>query len=382
MDIVYITLFFSGCLLLSLVERQWKIPFAKWIFIIPFCVLIANRSVEVPDTEAYLTYYGLENTSLDDYGQIENCGFELGFRVYTKLIKLLVGDEAVWYFAFIALTNLLIIDYSMNRISRLFREEYKNNNLFGKDVGGANVLKESFFSIMPLTLYVSFFGLYFNAIVLRSGIALSLLVFASSIAIKEGKKWRDYLLLIALLCVAYLFHATAVIGGLIIFVVLVTDQLPPKNYLLAWFSIGFLYFTNLFSWFGNMAFSAVASLNTLPFLALKLSYYEGEVVFDIGRVAMKFMFFWAMALVLIIHNRSSKIYYKYLNVYLAGLALWAVFRSVLLIERITDYFLLFSVVLFYLFLSQQKPLKFLVYYILIIVMQLIFVLRITNRDLL
>ena len=120
------------------------------------------------------------------------------------------------------------------------------------------------------------------------------------------------------------------------------------------------------------------TLNEVTVLATKLSSYEGNVTQEIEGVSMKFMFFWIMSFFLIFYSINSKIYFKYLNVYLIGLLIFGLFRSILLIERVTDYFLLFSFVCFYLFLIMQKPLKFWLYFIPIVSVQLVFVLRITN----
>jgi hypothetical protein len=120
------------------------------------------------------------------------------------------------------------------------------------------------------------------------------------------------------------------------------------------------------------------SLNELSNAATKLtSSYDGNVVQE-GGISLKFVFFWIMAFVLIINNKPSKIYFKLLNVYLTGIALFAIFRSVTLIERVTDFFLLFSFIIFYLFLIIQRPYKFWLFFVSIVLIQVIFIIRITN----
>lgn len=372
MSLIYIILFIIGCFLFAFFERFYKIPFAKWIFIIPFCLVIANRSLDVPDTESYMNYLLSEDASLSNY---DDFGFEVGFQTYTKILKNIIDDNYTLYFALITLTNLLIIDFALTRISEIFSQE--QDELITKDEDSDTKYT---YSILPLTLYVAFFGLYFNSIVLRVGISLSLLVLTSSFAIKPQKNIFDYLIIISLLFLGYFFHATAVLGLIIVLIIMYSKQLSIRIYLWICSIIALFYFSNLTSRLGDSVFGFMSSLNSFSALSTKLGNYGGESMFNAEGISMKFVFFWLMSFVLIYNDFSSKIYYKYLHVYLTGLALFALFRSVLLVERVTDYFLLFSFVLYYLYLVQQKNFKFWLYYVVIILFQVVFVLRITNRE--
>jgi hypothetical protein len=377
MNIFLIVLFFLGCFLFTQIELKYSVPYIKWFFIVPFCFIVANRSLKVPDTEAYYDYfYAADNGSFDDFG---NSSFEIGFQVFSKLVKFIIGENFVLYLGVVTLINLLIIDFASKRISNLFRIEQQKNNVNDFFVGDNRFFINSYFSILPLTLYVAFFGIYLNAIVLRVGIALSLLILASFFAIKEKKSIFDYFLIFLLLVLSCFFHSTALIGFLIILILFSKIRLKKKKYLWIWLFIGLIYFTNFSTWLGNTVFSFMASLNELTLVASKLSSYDGDVIHEIDGVSMKFVFFWIMAFVLIFEGRSGEIYNKYLNVYLLGLVIFGLFRSVLLIERVTDFFLLFSFVIFYLFLLMQNKYMFWLFYIFIVVIQLTFVLRITNQ---
>lgn len=378
MDILYLILFIIGCFLLSSAEKVVRLNFIKWLFIIPFCLLVANRSVRVPDTDVYMSYFLLEDPSFLFYNDY---GYELGFQTLTKMFKFLVGENYTLYFGLIILTNLLIIDFALTRICKIYYLD-QHDLLSSNDLGKS--IKENVYSVLPLTLYVAFFGLYFNAIVLRVGIALSLLLLTSSFAIKPNKRVSDYLLIILLLVLSYFFHATAVLGVLVILIILFSKRLSKKTYIWIFSIIGVIYFLNLTSRLGGSVFAFISSLNALTMFSSKLTGYEGDsyskIFFSEG-ISMKFIFYWFMSFVLILNRSPSKIYYKYLHVYLAGLAVFALFRSVLFVERVTDFFLLFSFVLFFLFLLKQVNVKFWAYFIAIVLIQLVFVLRITNAEL-
>jgi hypothetical protein len=376
MNILLLLVFFIGCFLIIYIERRCLIPFLKYIFIVPFCFILANRSVKVPDTEAYYDYfYDADSSGIDDFS---HSSFEVGFQFFSKLIKLIVGDNFTFYLAIIVLLNLLIIDFATKRVSYLFRVEQGNNNEKECFIGRNRFFINSYFSILPLTLYVAYFGIYLNAIVLRVGIAISLFVLAVSYALKERRTVFDIIIIILLFILGYFFHATMLIGVFVVLIMFSKLKFSYKAYLWIWFVIGFVYFSNLSTWLGNSVFSFVASLNELTLLASKMSSYEGNVVQEIGGISNKFVFYWIMAFVLIFNSFSSTIYFKILNVYLIGLLIFALFRSVILIERVTDYFLLFSFLIFYLFLLMQKPFKFWLYFVPIVIIQLVFVLRITN----
>lgn len=376
MNLFLLFVFFVGSFLVIFLERRCLIPFLKWIFIVPFCFILANRSLKVPDTEAYFDYfYNSDASGIDDFS---NSSFEIGFQFFSKVIKLIVGENFIFYLAIITMLNLLIIDFSAKRVSHLFQIEQKNNDLEEGFNGRNRFLSNSYFSIFPLALYVAYFGIYTNAIVLRVGIAISLLVLAASYTLKEKKSISDIFKIIILFVLGYFFHATMLIGFFVVFILFSNKRFSKKRYLWIWFIIGFIYFSNFSTWLGNSAFSFIASLNELTLLASKMSSYEGNVVQETGGISNKFVFYWIMAFVLIFYSFSSKIYYKLLNVYLIGLAIFALFRSVILIERVTDYFLIFSFLIFYLFLIMQKPYKFWLFFIPIVIIQLVFVLRITN----
>ncbi len=375
MDIISISIFFIGCFLFSSLERYFGFLHIRWVFIIPFCILIASRSLDVPDTDVYVSYFMMEDADLryfNDYG------FEIGFQFLTKLIKLVVGDNYQLYFAIITLINSILILTAVKRIDKLHQKEYKE--LSESDIS-QTIEYPTFLSIILLTLYVAFFGLYFNSIVLRVGIAFSLIVFAVSYALKTDKKLADYIAAFLFVILSILFHSTAILGLIIILIIFFSQKQSFKFYFILLFVIAVFYYLNLTSRLGGVVFNFIASLNAFTLLSDKLSNYGGsQSLFAAEGISMKFVFYWFMSFVLLFNDNQSKLYYKLFNIYILGLALFAILRSVLLVERVTDYFLLFSFLLFYLFLSSKTGLKFWVYYIGIVLIQVIFVMRIINRD--
>lgn len=375
MNLYLLFFFILFCFFLSLIERKTHINYLKWLIIIPFCIIIATRSVKVPDTEAYLEFFNATDPfSFDDFG---NFSFEIGFQVFTKIMKLIVADNFVLYLAIFPLINLLIVNFSINQIGKLFKADLENNSRF-LFVGENRFLTNSFFSILPLTLYIAFYGIYTNAIVLRAGFAISLIILTSTLALKSRKSLLVYFTIFLLFVIGYTFHVTILIGIIVILILSSNLKFTKKRYLYLWFFIGVIYFTNLTTKLGNTAFTLIHTINNLTDTVSKISTYDVNVINDGNGIASKFIFYWLMALMLIINYLESKIYNNLLNVYLLGLFIFSLFRSVILIERVTDFFLIFSFVIYYLFLVTLRPIKFWFFFLFIIFIQLIFVIRITN----
>ncbi len=359
--------------ILIYVERKNINLNLKWFFILPFCFFIAFRDEKVPDTDAYKEFYNLTETfTFDDFA---NSSFEIGFQILTKYLKIISFNNFQIYLGLIALINLLIVHIALKKIKKYNDIEMQNNEriLYNIFYSPNRVL-----SVLPLTLYIAYYGIYFNAIVLRVGISLSLLILITSIIIKEKKKLLDYLFVIILFIISYSIHSSTLIGLPLILILNSKIKFEKKTYLLMWLTIGGIYFSNIFVRLGGVVFSFFNSLNELTILATKLDSYDGNVLFISNEISYKFLFYWIMALFLILNNIQSKIYYKFLNIYFIGLLIFAIFRSILLIERVTDFYLLFSFISFYLCLLFQNSYKFWFVYVFIIITQLVFVLRITK----
>lgn len=375
MDIISISFFFIGCFLFSYLERHFSFPHYKWFFIIPFVALVAFRSLDVPDTVFYLNYYLLEDT---DFLHFVDYGYEFGFQILTKLVKSIAGENYQLYFAVITLINSILIVNAVKRIDKINQKEFR---LASESDVFQSTEHRHFFSIILLTLYVAYFGLYFNSIILRVGIAFSLIVFAVSYALKIDKKPVDYIVVFLFVLLSVLFHTTAILGFIIVLIIFFSKKQSFKFYVILLFAIAVFYFLNITSRLGGVVFNVIISLNAFTLLSDKLSNYAGsQSLFAAEGISMKFVFYWFMSFVLLFNDNQSKLYYKLFNVYIIGLAVFAILRSVLLVERVTDYFLLFSFILFYLYLIRQKSIKFWIYYIMIVLLQVIFVLRIINRE--
>jgi hypothetical protein len=189
-------------------------------------------------------------------------------------------------------------------------------------------------------------------------------------------------------------HVTAtVFGGIVICLSFFTKRYSLKIYYIFWAVIGIIYLANLFgdiAEFFNKRLSFILSMDMFrEDFTNKMDYYAQNTQFHrlSSSISFKFVFYWLSCLLFFYKIKHSPLLItaKYLNVYLFGLFLFAVSSNILLIERVTDYFLLFSVCLFSFYLSDRKACGGAVNYYLalftVIFVQMIFSLRIINREL-
>ena len=99
-----------------------------------------------------------------------------------------IGDDVRLYFAVLTLFNLLLIDFSVFRIEQVLKREAEAGS--GIVLYGNRLWRLTDFSIIPLTLYVAFFGLYFNAIILRVGAGFMSISWRRVTALRHRLFWR------------------------------------------------------------------------------------------------------------------------------------------------------------------------------------------------
>jgi hypothetical protein len=382
MNIWLVSIFFVYAVLIVELSRKSRFLWGVLGIAIPFIILIATRSNLVPDTQNYIDLY--KGLFLSNF--TEKVGvYEMAWLILSRCIKFFAGNNYVIFFGVLTTINIIIIAFAARRLVRQSNEIVRN---------------QYFFIALFTILYMAFFGLYYNAIVLRAGIALSLLVLATTYCVQAKKKKIDYLIIVFLIFISGNMHiTTTVLGGVVICLLFFTKQYSVKRYYLLWGIIGMVYFGNLFGgWisdiFNRGDISSILSIGLFQEdFTKKMDYYAQDALihrlaFDARpTISLKFVFYWLSCLLFFYKIKHSPLLIaaKYLNVYMFGLFIFAFSRNILLIERVTDYFLLFSTCLFSFYLSDKKAYIHTINYYLVlfavIFIQMIFALRIINREL-
>lgn len=154
-----------------------------WLFVIVLAIIIGGRSISVPDTDQYLEFYQLTlSSSILD---IPLYSYEIGFQLLTKILKLITNGSSFFYFGIIVLINSYFLFKSFSCFTD---QSYPSKKSSGTLI---NQIKLQEF----LLLYFSYWGLYYTGIVLRAGIAMSILIYLSTllcspyISLKNGQRY-------------------------------------------------------------------------------------------------------------------------------------------------------------------------------------------------
>lgn len=147
-----------------------------------FSILATNRSLAIPDTKEYIHIYELINSDLFDFQERRE---EKGFLILIKIFKAL-GFSVNWFFFCISIINSLILIKALRNLKI--------------DI------------VIGLAFYMSFYGLYYNFIILRFGLAFSLFILAISYQFR-GCNFKSTLFLL----LATIFHYIAFLGFLSLF---------------------------------------------------------------------------------------------------------------------------------------------------------------------
>lgn len=337
MNIVILVLFLMFFLYWSFKKSSHNYK-AIALFIFSISFLIACRSISVPDTKGYLEYYN----SLTGFESFLFYTFELGFQYYTYILKSFLGDHDRLYLFCITLINSIFIFDALRRIQRLSNDN-ENQNI--------NLL------LLGLVLLFSYYGLFYNAITIRAGIAMIFYLQAFSYVCKDNLTTSDIVKIFVISFVSFFFHKSSVIFWLILFVARFMPRCSKRTYLLVVFFSCLIFFSRLNLFLLNVFTSTIekiidlissTSLNSIAFYREVMDEAETGLSF-------KFMFqlFSGFLFLTLRFESMPRIYFRFLNIYYIGLLLGAFLAPITMMYRVLDYFLILTFIL-YVFWAQSS----------------------------
>lgn len=269
------------------------------------------------------------------------------------------------------LVNIAIIIFSLNLLLKnIIREEH---------------LEESFnFDILlALMMYFCYFGIYYNGIAIRANYAISIIYLILIIIVNGKFNLLKFLLTIGLFCLASLFHATAILGVFVILIFCLPLRFSRITYIAVLALFGFFYFSG----YSQMIIQKFLNLNVFEVI---LNSFQNDGIAEInrysqnveiiGQVSIKFVFQYVLSFILIFPKKQPDIYYRYLNVYLAGVVIYCMLGSMQVFTRVQDFFTFSLFILSWLYIRKITSVSLSVLCCLIIIFpQLFFVLRIINK---
>lgn len=309
-----------------------------------FLLLCAFRSLKIPDTKEYLYAFEKMNTKIFDFQYFY---FEKGFLIFSKLIKILFENSFEIYFFIISFINLFFI-------KKFIKFNCK-------------------FYIIPIILYISFWGIYFNMIILRFGIGFSFYVL--SIYFFENKFKKKGIILYIL---AILFHKSFIFGIISFFIK--NKKYNKKKYILFIFLIGILYYSRIGSDLSVIVLEKITMIMSKT--SMRYEAYSKNLKFQEG-FSFRFLINYLILFVgIVIIKVKNRMFYKYLNIYIFGMFIQAFFSNILLIERITDIFNGINFIVFSMIIEEVKnrQMKF-IFFISLVITNFIFISRIIFRNL-
>jgi energy-converting hydrogenase Eha subunit A len=355
MNLIILFFFCFFCISLSLIEFIGKKSIVSFLFIgIFFAFCAAFRGSYVPDTIAYINSYKSLNSSLFDFNSL---AFEPGFVFFSKLQKCIFGGSYQLYFFIITLLNLFVIYKVIETLNKEinFTMDYKMNmRLY----------------VTPLVLYISFYGFYFNFIILRAGIACSFLLY-SWIVFNQNKVKSIISFFLALL-----FH-TSIVFSILAFPFLFKKNSIKQSYQYLWiFIIGVIYFTGI----GH--YTTFIFIDLFGKIVGRYAFYIKNISIANEAFSTRFIINYFIAFGLIWLNRKELFFNRLLNIFLTGLTLLSLLSGLLLVERITDFYLSVSFLLIYIGIFNFKTWKDkIIIFSIIMLVYVFFVMRIVNKPL-
>lgn len=328
-----IALLVSGALHLILKTKKINLIISTFLLII-FVLLVGTRPLSIPDTTPYFYFYKNLDLNLLD---LKYSYFEKGFVLFAKIIKKYISNSERVYFAVITIFNLFFLEKNL-------KKEFKK-------------------TMIPLYIYISYYGIYHNMIILRFG--LGFIFFTISVFYNKNKK---LLMSLVFFIISYFYHKSFIFG---IFIYLIPKRnLNRKFYLTLITIIGLLYYFRL----GNNIITILIDIYLKYFpLENRYSIYLSNLSYEKG---FSYRFF-LNYLILIWIYLEKKIDGYFYNLYIFGMLFLSIFSGILLIERITDIYLgLNMLAISYYIENNKNKLKNILIYLVIVFFNFIFITRI------
>ena len=301
----------------ALIEINSKINNFKWIyfiFVFLLSILFALRSDLTPDTAIYINAYKNINLFNLIYTNIKE--FEFGYILFMALNKFVLGDDYRIFFFLVSIFGYTLIFFSSNEISDYLKSQKR-------------------YHMLILALYTSFYGIYYQGIVMRGGVAIAL--FSYSIMLFLNKK---YCFSIVFYLLTFLFHKSAIFTVPVIYILLHNfniRNIRQKKYYV--FIVIFLLFIACYSVPGfrpNLLNFVSKYVGNIPFFYKFYAYIEHG---NYGaRIEFKSLYYMLLAFMFVRENIIDVNFNKLINIYIFGVYLSVIIGQFENINRLLDYY--------------------------------------------
>lgn len=288
-------------------------------------IWIAQRDIYiVPDTENYVRNFKdiiVSSSILNVQGNYQ--AFENGFMALNLIVKKTEMSYRA-FFGVVAIIGITLVmkAYTIQIKATLLKKEKSNELLY-------------------LALYLGYFGIFYGAIALRSGVAIPLFFLGSAYLLLNKKA-------AAVICaiLAFQFHHSIVIVAAVVFI---CDRFYVKNkgkFKMWWYIIVIIWLGRVGLILNTLMVKVMTMVSQyIPFLSRYTAiWYTGGVMGD-GFLSKKNILFLLIGLILIVDypQNANENYNKTMTIYMVGLTLTFLLNEFGSGYRLSDMFLIYMI---------------------------------------
>lgn len=288
-------------------------------------IWIAQRNIHVvPDTENYVQNFNdtiVSSSAFDVQGNYQ--AFENGFMALNLIVKR-AGMSYRFFFAVVATLGIIIM-------LKAYMVQTKANLL----------KKESRDALLYLALYLGYFGIFYGAIALRSGVAIPLLFLGSAYLLLNKK-----VAVVICTILAFQFHHSIVIVAAVVFI---CDRFYVKNkgkFKMWWYIIVIIWLGRVGLILNTLMVKVMTMVSQyIPFLSRYTAiWYTGGVMGD-GFLSKKNILFLLIGFMLIVDypQNANENYNKTMTIYMVGLTLTFLLNEFGSGYRLSDMLLIYMI---------------------------------------
>ncbi len=313
-------IFILFCILYACLEKIIKSSQSKYIvacFVVVFAIIAAARPLETRDTAGYVNGFFYIQPDRD-YGITilqKYQGYELGYIWLVQFFKQFSNNYRIFFFI-IALVGTAIAIKSLQSVYLRIVPNDKNS------LGAISAV------------YFASFGLLYNAVSVRAGLAMSLCLMAIDL-IEKKKKIRALLSFL----IAFLFQRTVAVFVVIFLAIKIMPHFGKKIHFIIWAILGcLLVFVNSTTVLDG--FTVIVNDLVEQYSINGVASYLTE--FDTA-VGLRDYFQWLLYGYFIFFQKKDSWYSKLLNVIMVGMVFVVFFHGIRAFSRVSDMFFLYTV---------------------------------------
>lgn len=309
--------------------------FFSVFFVLAFSLVMANRSLEIPDTFWYQYSFSdlsiHQNFSFSLFQDNYRYGFEYGYIYFMQFFKRFIStDYRVFFF------------FCSTIISALFMYSVKNIYLYLIDE-----IRDDINYPLLFCIYASYFGLYYCGIAIRAGLSMGLVLLGVVFALR-----KKYIPAILLLFVAFTLQRTCIVGiGLLFTILFCRLKIDKRAMIGIWLIIGIL----IFFGFAIHLFSYTSNALLMFFNSSSLDYSRYLLKGGIESEAGIAVFLdWLIGFVILFSIYEQERVARIFNIYLIGFIIIIFTMTIPGFNRISDYFTVVNIPMIYHYSTEKK----------------------------